>query len=483
MINLKMILRIMGILSLIEAVLLLLCAGVSLIYGESIINDFLMVAAGSVIFGGLLLLMGKGASKQLNRRNGYLIVTLSWLLFSAIGMFPFLISGYVPRVVDAFFETMSGFTTTGATVIDNIESLPHGLLFWRSLTQWAGGLGIIFFTIAMLPLFGMGSMHLFSAEATGTSHERLHPRISITAKWIWYVYFGLTLALTLFLLLGGMNLFDSICHSFSTISTGGFSTKKASIAYYSSPYIEYVISIFMILSGINFTLFFYLAKGKPQKALLNEELKWFLKSIIVFTAIFTVTLTYTSPYGVGESFRKALFQVASLHTTTGLVSADYMVWTPFLWALLGVIMFLGASSGCTSGAIKSIRLLILGKMTKNEFKRMVHPNAVLPVKINKIAISPSTQSSVLLFILLYMIIFVASWLAMMAMGVGNVEAFGTVVSSMGSVGPGLGLCGPVHSWNCLPDGGKWLLSFLMLIGRLELFTVLLLFTPQFWKKR
>jgi len=473
----------MGVLALIEAILLLVCAGVSLAYGENMTNHFLLVAGGSATLGVILSLLGKGASKQLNRRNGYLIVTLTWLLFSAIGMIPYLISGYIPRVVDAFFESMSGFSTTGATIVNNVEALPYSLLFWRSLTQWAGGFGIIFCAIAIIPFFGIGSMHLFSADATGPTHEKLHPRISVTAKWIWSVYLMLTVAQILFLLLGGMNLFDSVCHSFSTISTGGFSTKQTSIAFYNSPYIEYVTSIFMILSGLNFTLFFYVKKGKIKKAFFDDELKWFMRSLVLFTAIVAITLGVTSSMSGEESFRKALFQVSSVLTTTGLTSADYMTWQPFLWALLGVIMLLGACSGSASGGIKSIRLLILGKMTRNEFKRMIHPNAVLPVKINKIAVPPSTQSSILLFIILYALIFIVSWLSMMAMGIGNVEAFGTVVSSISSIGPGLGTCGPAHSWNCLPDGGKWLASFLMLIGRLELFTVLILFTPQFWKKR
>jgi len=472
----------MGILVLIEAILLLCCAGISLIYQEDVLNDFLMVAAGSALLGGILVLIGKSASRQISRRDGYLIAATAWLLFSAIGMFPFLINGYIPRVVDAFFETMSGFTTTGATVLNNIESLPHGLLFWRSLTQWAGGMGIIIFTIAILPVFGIGSMQLFATEAVG-QHSKPHPRINVTIKWIWYIYLILTAAQVIFLLFGGMDIFDSVCHSFSTVSTGGFSTKQTSIAYYHSPYIEYVTSIFIILAGINFTLFFYLAKGKIKKVLFDGELKWFLRSLIAFTAIFSVALYYTTPMGAEESFRKALLQVSSLHTTTGFTSADYMTWGPFLWVMLGIIMFLGACSGSASGAIKSIRLLILSKMTRNEFKRMVHPNAVLPLKVNKITIPSSVQSSILLFVLIYVVIFTIGWLAMMAMGVGNMEAFGTVISSMSGVGKGLGLCGPAHSWNCLPDGGKWLLSFLMLIGRLELFSVLVLFTPQFWKKR
>lgn len=468
---------------LIEAALMLSCVVVSLIYQENDLDDFLIVTVLATLIGAVLIFMGKGAKNELSRRDGYIIVSIAWVAFSAIGMLPFYISNYVPSITNAFFETMSGFSTTGATVLDNIESLPHGLLYWRSLTQWIGGLGIIFFTIAVLPIFGTGGLQLFAAEATGPTHDKLHPRIGITAKWIWCVYLTLTVAAITFLMFGGMNFFDSMCHSFSIIATGGFSTKQASIAYYNSPYIEYVVSIFMILSGINFTLFFFFAKGKPKKLFYDAEFKWFIASMVIFTGITTVTLILTSSMGVEESFRKALLQVASLHTSTGLTSADYMTWHPFLWAMLGVIMFLGACSGSTSGAIKSIRLLIISKIIKNEFKRMIHPNAVLPVRVNKTVISPSIQSSVLSFTLLYLIVFILSWLAMMAMGVGNIEAFGTVVSSMGGVGPGLGLCGPGYSWNSLPDGGKWLLSFLMLIGRLELFSVLLLFTPQFWKKR
>ena len=468
---------------LIEAALMLTCVGVSLIYQENDLDDFLIVTGLAMLIGAVLILMGKGAKNELSRRDGYIIVSFAWVAFSAIGMLPFYISNYVPNITNAFFETMSGFTTTGASILDNIESLPHGLLYWRSLTQWIGGLGIIFFTIAVLPIFGTGGLQLFAAEATGPTHDKLHPRIGVTAKWIWFIYLALTVAAIIFLMFGGMSFFDSICHSFSIIATGGFSTKQTSIAFYNSPYIEYVISIFMILSGISFTLFFFFAKGKPKKLFNDAEFKWFISSIALFTGITTVTLIFTSSMGIEESFRKALLQVASLHTSTGLTSADYMTWHPFLWAMLGVIMFLGACSGSTSGAIKSIRLLIISKITKNEFKRMIHPNAILPVRVNKTVISPSIQSSVLTFTLLYLIVFILSWLAMMAMGVGNVEAFGTVVSSMGGVGPGLGLCGPAYSWNSLPDGGKWLLSFLMLIGRLELFSVLLLFTPQFWKKR
>lgn len=483
MINLKMIYRIMGFLLYIETAFLLLCAGVALIYREDDLNDFLMVAGLTFVVGIILSILGKGAEKQINRRDGYVVVSFAWLVFSIFGMLPFYISGYIPNITNAFFETMSGFTTTGASILDDIESLPHGLLFWRSMTQWIGGLGIVFFTIAILPIFGVGGVQLFAAEATGPTHDKVHPRIGVTAKWIWTIYLVLTLSETVLLMFGGMNLFDSVCHSLTTTATGGYSTKQASIAFYNSAYIEYVITIFMFLSGINFTLLFLLfIKGKIQKLIHNTELKWYTATVILFTAITTVGLILTSPMGIEESFRKAVFQVVSLQTTTGFASADYMTWVPFLWALMAIIMFFGGCAGSTAGAMKSIRMVILGKVAKNEFKRIIHPNAVLPVRVDKQVISGPIISTVLAFTCLYISIVVIGWLTIMALGVGFSESFGIVVSSIGNVGPGLGQCGPAYTWNALPDAAKWILSFLMLVGRLEIFTVLLLFTPGFWKK-
>ncbi|MEG1685980.1 MAG: TrkH family potassium uptake protein [Bacteroides sp.] len=484
MINGKMIFKIMGTLLFIEAALLLLCAVVSMIYKENDLDDFVIVAAITSAVGLIFLAIGKGAEKRLSRKDGYVVVSMAWVLFSAFGMLPFYISGYVPSITNAFFETMSGFTTTGATILDNIESLPHGLLFWRSMTQWIGGLGIVFFTIAVLPIFGVGGVQLFAAEATGPTHDKLHPRIGVTAQWIWSVYLGLTIAETVLLMCGGMSLFDGVCHSFTTTATGGYSTKQSSIAFYNSAYIEYVVAIFMFLSGINFTLLFvFLTKGKVKRLLGNSEFRWYAASMVFFTLITTITLIFTSPMGIEESFRKAFFQVSSLHTTTGFASADYMTWIPFLWALMGIIMFFGACGGSTTGAMKCVRMDILAKVAKNEFRHIIHPNAVLPVRVNKLVVSSQVKTTVLAFSFMYITILVVGWLAMMALGVGFVESFGVVISSLGNVGPGLGQCGPAYSWNCLPDAGKWLLSFLMLIGRLELFTVLLLFTPDFWKKR
>lgn len=482
MINTRIILRIMGFLILVETAMLLCCTGISAWYGGDDLSGFVVTAAITLLAGLAMLLAGKGADKQFNRRDGIVIVSVSWVVVSVFGSLPYYLSGYIPDATNAFFETMSGFTSTGSTILDDIEALPHGLLFWRSLTQWIGGLGIVFFTLAVLPVFGTGGVQLFAAEASGLTHDKVHPRIGVTAKWIWSIYIGLTGIIAVLLWLGGMNVFDSACHSFATAATGGFSTKQASIAYYNSPYIEYVISVFMAVSGINFTLLLLLTKGKFGKFFRDTELRWYLFSVTFVTLFITVGLHTGSTLTVEESFRKAFFQVASLHTSTGFTTADYMQWKPLLWGVLLVLMLIGACAGGTSGGIKCIRMVILAKMARNEFKRIIHPNAVLPVRINKQVAPPNMISSVLAFIFVYLAIIVVSSLVMMGLGIGVPESVGTVVSSIGNMGPGLGLTGPAYSWNNLPDAAKWLSSFLMLLGRLELFTVLVLLTRSFWKK-
>ena len=482
MINFKTIIRIIGILLLLETIMFLGCSTVSLYYGEG--DSFAFWKAGAITAGvGLLLAaLGKGGNRQLTRRDGYVLVSTAWVAFSLFGMLPFYIGGYIPDVTDAFFETMSGFTSTGATILNNIDSQPHGILFWRSMTQWIGGLGIIMFTIAILPIFGVSGIQVFAAEASGPTHDKVHPRIGITARWIWSIYTGITALLVILLMMGGMGWFDSVCHAFATTGTGGFSTKQASVAYYSSPYIEYVISTFMFISGINFTLLLLLVNGKLKKIISNAELKFYFGSVVFFTTIIAVGLYYTSPMGMEESFRKSLFQVISLQTSTGFATDDYMLWKPVLWGLLTIIMVLGACAGSTTGGLKCIRLVILTKVSRNEFKHIIHPNAVLPVRINKQVISPSIVSTVLAFCFLYIIIIIISVFLMSAMGIGYSESIGCVISSIGNMGPGLGTCGPAYSWSELPDAAKWLLAFLMLLGRLELFTVLLLFTPKFWQR-
>lgn len=473
----------MGFLFFIETGFLILCSLLAVYYRESDVSAFLTSAAITAGAGILASLFGKNAEKKISRRDGYVVVTFAWVFFSLFGMLPFYISGYIPRITDAFFETMSGFTTTGASILDNIESLPHGLLFWRSMTQWIGGLGIVFFTIAVLPVFGVGGVQLFAAEATGPTHDKVHPRIGVTAKWIWSIYLGLTITEIFLLLFGGMNLFDSVCHSLTTTATGGYSTKQNSIAAFNSPYIEYVITLFMFLAGINFTLLYLLfLKGNFKRLFNDTEFHWYVGTVAFFTIFTTTTLIWTSPMGMEESFRKAIFQVVSLQTTTGFISADYMTWVPVLWTLVCIIMLFGACAGSTTGGMKCIRIAIMNRVAKNELKHIIHPNAILPVRINRQVISPTTQSTILAFTFLYIAIILIGWIVLLLFGVGFEEAFSVVISSLGNVGPGIGKCGPAYSWSGLSDAAKWTSAILMLVGRLELFTVLLLFTPGFWKK-
>ena len=382
-----------------------------------------------------------------------------------------------------FFETMSGFTTTGATILDDIEALSHGMLFWRSFSQWIGGLGIVFFTIAVLPIFGVGNQVLFSAEATGVTHDKIHPKISVMAQCLWTVYLVLTVAEIVLLLIGGMDLFDAACHAFSTTATGGYSTKQASVAYWNSPFIEYVIAIFMILSGINFSLYFMCMKGRCGQLFKDGELRLYLISIGAVTLIITGALYWYNNYGLEEAFRKSLFQVASIHTSCGFATDDYNMWPPFTWLLLIYTMVAGGCAGSTAGGVKNVRLLLLLRNVKNEFHRLMHPRAVLPVKMNRMAVSQRTLATVMTFVFFYFVCIFLCWLALMCMGIGLEEAFGLSVSSIGNVGPGLGAFGPAFSWSALPDLAKWLLSFMMLIGRLEIFGVLLLLTPSFWDRR
>ncbi|NDW13024.1 TrkH family potassium uptake protein [Bacteroides sp. 214] len=483
MINWKIIGQIMGFLVHVETVMLLCTIGVSLYYGGDDLNALIITAGITLLAGGVLRILGRGATKDFSKRDSMIIVSFSWVVVSLFGMLPFTISGYIPNVSNAFFEAISGFTSTGATILDDIEALPHGLLFWRSLIQWIGGLGIVVFTLAVLPIFGVGGVQLFAAEASGLNKDKVHPRIGVTAKWIWGLYIGMTAILAVLLYMGGMNVFDSINHAFTTTATGGFSTKQASIAYFNSSYIEYIIAIFMFISGINFTLLLLLTKGKIKKVLSNTEVKYYFISVFIFTVLIAVGVFLSSDVNAEQAFRLAFFQVSSIHTSTGFATFDYMLWPSALWGLLTIVMIIGACAGSTTGGIKCIRVAILTKISKNEFKRIIHPNAVLPVRINKQVAPPNIVSSVLAFIFLYLLIIISSSLFLLALDVPPMEAIGTVVSAIGNMGPGLGMTGPAYSWNSLPEVAKWLTSFLMLLGRLELFTLLVLFTPHFWKKR
>ena len=484
MINWKMISKIMGFLLFIEAGFLSLCTALSIFYKEPDMAAFILSTLLTIAVGIPLSYAGKDAERKLSRKDGYVVVTFAWIIFSIFGMLPYYISGYIPNLTNAFFETMSGFSTTGASILDDIESLPHALLFWRSMTQWIGGMGIVIFTIAVLPIFGVGGIQLFAAEATGPKIDKISPRIDVTAKWIWGIYIVLTIAETILLMLGGLSLFDSVCHAMSTTATGGFSTKQDSIAAFHSPYVEYVITIFMFLSGINCSLLYLLfLKGSIKRLLGDSEVRWYVKTVLIFTIIITIGLLISSPMGLEEAFRKSSFLVVSLQTTCGYVTDDYMLWAPPLWMLTTIITYCGACAGSTSGGTKCIRAVIVARIAKNEFMHILHPNAVLPVKVNGHSVSSTTKSTVLAFFVVFVLLVFLGWFVMMIIGLDFDDAYSVVISSLANVGPGIGMCGPSFSWNALPDAAKWLSIVYMLIGRLELFTVLLLFSPTFWKKR
>ena len=480
----KVIFRIIGILLFIEAVFLLGSIGVSLFYGEPTVKALLYSLGIITLAGTLLVASCKGGERNISRKDGYIVVTLCWVVFSLFGTLPYMLTGSIPGFTDAFFETMSGFTTTGATILQDIEALPKSILFWRMMTHWVGGLGIVFFTVAVFPIFGLNDINLFSAESVGPIRAKLHPRISVTARWILTIYIALTIFCSVALRIAGMDWFDAVCHSMSTVATGGFSTKQASIAAFNSPAIEYVITFFMFVSGVNLSLL-YLAifKVRPMALLRDTEFKTYFAIVLSFSLVIAGGLFLTSTSGAEESIRASLFQVVSLQTTTGYATVNYVEWMPLLWLLLCALMFIGACSGSTSGAMKCARISILFKVVWNEFKRIVHPNAVIPVRMTGRIIPSAVQSAILAYTVIYIFMLVSGLFVNMAFGVDFLDAFSLSVASVGNVGPALGNYGPMDSFAPLPAAVKWFSAFQMLVGRLEFFAVLLLLTPVFWKRR
>lgn len=482
MINLKIIYKIVGSLLFIEAALLLICLGIALSYGEEDTVAFGVSVGVTALCGLLLRLMAHDSDNTLSRRDAYLVVALSWVIFSLFGTLPFLLSGYITNFTDAFFETMSGFTTTGATVIDHIDGFPHALLFWRSLTQWIGGLGIVFFTIALLPSLVGGSVKVFAAEATGPIKTKLHPRLSTSAKWIWIVYLLITVLCCASLCAVGMDVFDSVNYSMSTAATGGFATKSALVLF--TPQVEYVITLFCFVSGINFTLLYASAtKFRPGMLLKNSEFRFYLTLVVVLTLFVAGELVWSNHYTVEHALRSAVFHIVSFITTTGLVNDDAGRWPQVTWAALAVCMFFGACSGSTSGGFKCVRGVMLLKAIRNEFKQILHPNAVLPLRIDGVNVPNTKRLTLLSFLTIYIMLGLVCTFAMITSGVDFGNAMAITLSCLSNVGPTLGLdIGPAMSWSMLPDFAKWVCAVLMLIGRLEIFTVLVIFTPEFWKE-
>lgn len=484
----------MGLLLLCNGGFMMLSALFSWIYEDGVTKDLSFTGILVLLVGFLLMMITKAHQKEIKKRDGYLIVTLGWFVMVVSGMLPYLFTGAIPGITNAFFESMSGYTTTGATILTNIESLPEGVLFWRSITNWIGGMGFIVLAVAILPLLGIGGMQLFAAEAPGPNADKLHPRITDTAKRLWYIYFGYTVACTVFLNLAGMSFFDAVNHGLTSVSTGGFSTKNLSMAYWNNnPLIQYISMLFMFLGGTNFVLSYYAFKGKLLNVIRDHEFRFYFflvcgvslvaGLIILFRADVAMSAYHPMVFGETESaFRHALFQVISVITTTGYVSADFSNWTPFLTIVFFGLMFLGGSAGSTSGGVKVVRHLLMIKNGILEFKRALHPNAIIPVRYNGRTIQEPIIYNILGFFIIYMLMFIIGSLVLGLLGLDFESAVSGAASSLGNVGPGLGVLNPLATFDVLPALGKWWCAFLMLLGRLELFTVLILFTPYFWKR-
>lgn len=485
MINFKVVGYILGVLLIIEAIFMLFAAPVSMINGDSdwvfiFLSTFITALVGFLLWAGF-----RSCNRAVGKREGFLIVTLGWIVFSIFGALPFYISNGIDTYTDSFFETMSGFTTTGASILSGqeIENLSNGLLFWRSLIQWLGGMGIIVLSLVILPILGIGGMQLFIAEVPGPTPDKLHPRVKETAKRLWGIYCIITLVEIALLWAGEMNLFDAVNHSFTTMATGGYSTKALSVGHYQTAYTHYVISIFMIIAGINFSLAYLGMNLKFKPVWKNEELRWYLSFIGAFTVLITaILLVQSKGQGIERIFRDSLFQVSSIITTTGFATADYLKWIPSAWVLLLVLMFFGGSAGSTGGSVKIVRVVLLLKNGFLELKRLIHPNAIIPVRFNKQAVSPQVITNVLAFISVYLVITAFGVIVVSFLGNDLETSIGAVAATLGNIGPGIGNVGPSDNYAFFSDFGKWFLSFLMLIGRLELFTVLVLFTASFWKK-
>ena len=494
--NYRLISHIIGLLLLFNSAAILITSFVSFLLKDGFFNNIVYASLCCLVIGSIIMFFSRNPTKVINRRDGYLIVIFGWLTMVFSGTLPYVFTDTINNIPDLIFETMSGYTTTGSSIISDIESLPQSIVFWRSMTHWLGGMGIIVLAIAILPLLGIGGMQLFSAEVPGSgiSGDKIHPRISNTAKRLWFIYIGLTLTETLLLNFAGMSLFDAINHSMSNIATGGFSTKNDSLSHWNSiPLIQYIIVFFMILAGTNFLLIYLSIIGKFKKLIYNTEFIWFIVLISFFVIITTIILNtnidlnstnfdHPQVYGKLEaSFRHALFQVVAVMTTTGFVTGDFAGWSPFLTMLFFGLMFFGASSGSTSGGIKISRHLILIKNGFLEFKRSLHPHAILPLRYNHSVVKKEVVVNILAFFMLYLILFIIGAAVLSTQGLDFISSIGGSAASIGNVGPALGSIGPAFNYEQITGFAKIWCSFLMLVGRLELFTILIIFTPYFWK--
>lgn len=480
--NLPLIIKVIGKLILTESLALSLPFIVAICYGDGDANAFfytiILCALTGFIFSSI-----PSKNESIKIKEGLAVVTLGWIAFSIFGALPFMFSGAIPHFPDALFETISGFTTTGASILNEIEGLPHGILFWRSFTHWLGGMGILVFTIALLPKMGAGAFQIIKAESPGPISEKVVPRVKDTAMILYSIYFSVTILEIVLLMFGGMDLYDASVHTFGTVGTGGFSTKNASVGYY-SPYIQWVITIFMFASGTNFVLYYLIFKGEGKKAFKDEEWRFYTTIMLVATAIIFADLTYHNLYteGFEETIRHSAFQVASIVTTTGYSTADFDQWPAVSKAMILMLFFVGGCAGSTGGSVKNIRLLVAFKSVYNSISKILHPRAVLPVKVNGKTVSQDTTTLILNFLVLWAFIVLFSTVIVSLDGYPLLDSFSAVAATFCNVGPGFGVVGPTCNFSIFSDGIKYFLSFLMLLGRLEMYTVLALFAPRFWSK-
>lgn len=440
----------------------------------------LLITTGLGLF--LFLLTREGKGNQLNHRDGVAIVTLGWVAAGLVGALPFMLSGSITNFTDAYFESISGFTTTGASILTNIEGLPEGVLMWRSITQWFGGMGIIVLSIAILPFLGIGGMQLYKAEIPSPVVDKLKPRISDTAKTLWKVYMLITALEIVLLFVGGMPFYEAVCHTFCTMPTGGFSPKNFSIAHYNSAYFDGIIVVFMLLAGINFSLHYRLIKGDFSIFGRDPECRVFLITAGLFTVLVTFNIYGSVYHTLATAFRYAAFQVSSILTTTGFVTANYDLWPSFSRKILILCMFLGGMAGSTGGGMKTMRIMLLAKQAYQEIFRIIHPHAITTVKLGGKPVPADILSSIWGFFILYLGLFVISAMIMASLGLDIVSAFSSVAACIFNVGPGLGVVGPVKNYLTIPLIGKWVLIFCMLLGRLEIYTVIVLMMPEYWRK-
>lgn len=479
--NLRVVGRVLGLLMIATGAAMVLPVIVCLIYGEPDWTVFLTCQLFALALGAALAFLCRG-SQDLGVRDGFLIVTLGWLVAGVIGAAPFWVSGDIPSITDAMFESVSGFTTTGSSILTDIEALGHGMLLWRSFIQWLGGMGIVVLSLAILPILGVGGMQLFKAEAPGPSPDRLTPRIKETAKLLWGVYALISLAEILALLACGMNLFDAACHTFTTMATGGFSTRNASVGAYDSASVDLVITVFMFVAGASFSLHFAALRGRWRQYFHDGEFRVYTTVVLVFAAVIFLTNTQTTDLSWGSNVRQSFFQVVSIITTTGFGTADYEQWSSLAQYGLLFLMFVGGCAGSTGGGMKNVRFLLLTKHGYNELRKLLHPRGVYVIRYNDKAVSSDIVTNILGFFLLLVMCTSLATFVMTMMGLDVLSALGSVAATINNIGPGLGSVGPTDNFAAVPLLGKWVLIFCMLLGRLELYTVLILLTPDFWRR-